>query len=60
MPNSPAAKAGLKPGDVLLKLNRMALRTEDDLKQALKNRQQGKAAPLYLMRDGRKLLVPIE
>lgn len=60
MPGSPADKAGIKPGDVLLKMDWVDLTSEQDLAKALKARTPGKPAPLYIMRGGQKFLIPID
>lgn len=59
-PGSPAAKAGVRPGDVLLKLNFTQLKRERDLERAIRERVRGKPQPLYLMRNGQKILIPLE
>jgi S1-C subfamily serine protease len=51
-PGSPAAKAGFKPGDVILKINRQPVKTLDDLRRALKARTPGKSIPAYILHNG--------
>jgi serine protease Do len=46
-PNSPAARAGLRPGDVLLELNRQVLNNGDDVQRVYKS-TKGPLAALVL------------
>lgn len=59
-PNSAAARAGLQEGDVLLKLNRMALKSPADLNKAVQGHPQGRPHLLQFMREGRTLLTPLD
>jgi hypothetical protein len=45
---------------MLLKLGWVALKTEADLTQALKEAPKGKPQALYFMRGNQKVLIPIE
>jgi S1-C subfamily serine protease len=58
-PNGPAEKAGVKEGDVLVALNGKALKTGDDLVNAVAETEVGSQAKLGLMRDGRRMDLPI-
>lgn len=60
LPDSPAAKAGVQEGDVLLKLNRVALKSSKDLAKAIKARPEGRPHLLQFMRQGQTLLTPID
>lgn len=54
---SPAAKAGMKAGDVLVKLGGVTVRDADDLRQAIDDLDEadGKAAAATVLRDGRNV-----
>jgi serine protease Do len=56
MPNSPAARAGLRPGDVLLELNRQILNTADDVQRIYKS-TKGPLAALVLRRGATSYVV---
>jgi serine protease Do len=51
--DGPAAKAGVKAGDVLLKLNGRAVRDADDLQHEVRRLEAGDTASLTVQRDGR-------
>lgn len=51
-PDSPAAKAGLQPGDVLTAVDGHAVATPRELAQLVANDQPGQTAEIALMRDG--------
>jgi M6 family metalloprotease-like protein len=53
--NSPAAKAGLRPGDVLVKVAGRALATPEALREQLQTRIPGEVLPLSVVRDGKPL-----
>jgi serine protease Do len=57
--DGPAAKAGVKEGDVLVSLNGKALKTGDDLVNAVAEAEVGSQARLGLVRDGKRLELPI-
>ncbi|MCI0547717.1 MAG: M20/M25/M40 family metallo-hydrolase, partial [Candidatus Rokubacteria bacterium] len=52
VPGSPAAHAGLRDGDVLVRLADVSLRSFDDLRGALATRRPGDAVPVLFLRDG--------
>lgn len=60
--DSPAAKAGLKPGDVVLKLSGHAVNSSKSLQDAVEKLEIGKAYDLEILRNGDKqtLSVTIE
>lgn len=58
-PNSPAARAGLRSGDVIVGVNNRAVRTVAELMSALPKPGQGPAA-LTLYRNGRSLFLVIQ
>jgi len=52
--NSPAARAGLKPYDVILTVDGREIWTNEELIRDISGRQPGSAARLDLLRDGRR------
>jgi len=52
---SAAAKAGLKPGDVVLQLGARRMRAVEDLLAELRRRSPGDRVTLTLLREGRRL-----
>jgi serine protease Do len=54
-PDSPADKAGVKAGDVLVSMSGHAIEDGGDLREALQNARAGHELSLKLMRDGRSL-----
>lgn len=56
-PNSPAASAGLRPGDVIAAVNRRPVSTVEELAGAL--REAGRTIALDLFRGGNRLLLVI-
>jgi serine protease Do len=59
-PGSPAARAGLQPGDVLLSVNRSAVRTAADAVRALRGTASGAPALLLVWRGGQEQFVTME
>lgn len=51
----PSGKAGLKAGDVILKLNGKAMEDAGDLRRALDGAESGAEVPVQVLRDGRTL-----
>jgi len=51
-PNSPAAKSGLQPGDIIAELNKIDIKSIDDYRAALRNVQKGKDHLVMFERDG--------
>jgi serine protease Do len=56
-PASPAARAGLQPGDVLLEVNRTAVRSGSDAVAALRAAKPGTPALLLIWRGGQEQFV---
>ncbi len=52
---SPAAKAGLKRGDVLVSFDNQTIRNVYDFTFALRGKQPGDAVAVVVMRDGEKM-----
>lgn len=56
---SPAAAAGLRPGDLLVELDGEALETAEDLLAALRDREPGDQVDLTVVREGREASVDV-
>jgi serine protease Do len=54
-PDGPAAKAGMKAGDVVLKLGAEAIEDGDDLREAVAEARGGTEVTVTVQRDGRPL-----
>jgi Iap family predicted aminopeptidase len=52
VPDSAAARAGLREGDILVRFDDRAVDAFDDLRTALSGRQRGDAVPVLYLRDG--------
>ncbi|SJZ53317.1 trypsin-like peptidase domain-containing protein [Selenihalanaerobacter shriftii] len=59
IPNSPADKAGINPGDVILKLNKKKIEKPKDVVKLVSKYKVGKRIILRVLRDGRKLFIPM-
>ncbi|HEY9907216.1 MAG TPA: HhoA/HhoB/HtrA family serine endopeptidase [Thermosynechococcaceae cyanobacterium] len=59
MNGSPAATAGLKPGDVILKVNSQAVTTSEQVQQAVENSSIGATLQVEVRRGGQTLNVPV-
>ncbi|WP_250122179.1 HhoA/HhoB/HtrA family serine endopeptidase [Chroococcidiopsis sp. CCMEE 29] len=57
--NSPAARAGLRTGDVIQQINGQAVKTAADVQQAVENSRIGVSLPLQVSRNGSNLTVSI-
>ncbi len=58
-PDSPAAKAGLKTGDVITELNGKKITDASDLQLAVGQMKPGTTIKLDLLRDGKSMSVPV-
>ena len=58
-PNSPAADAGLEANDVILKFNRRQIKNVRDLTRAVADTPIGTAAPMEIIRDGKRVTVMV-
>jgi serine protease Do len=58
-PNSPAAKAGLKIGDVITELDGRKITDASDLQVAVGLKSPGTSIKLGLLRDGKELTLPL-
>ncbi len=54
LPNGPAAKAGLKSGDVIIKFNGKEIREMSQLPWLVGNVKPGKSVPMEIIRSGKK------
>lgn len=59
VPEGPAAKAGLKSGDIILEFNRQQIRTSRDLSAAVANTKVGVSAGMKIVRNGKELLLDV-
>jgi Do/DeqQ family serine protease len=60
MPNAPAAKAGLKSGDVITKLNGQPVTTADQVQQAVENSSVGGTLQVEVRRNGQTLTMSLQ
>jgi predicted metalloprotease with PDZ domain len=60
MPDSPADEAGLRHGDVILRVNGKEVDDEDELSKDLKQVGPGKSVNLAIIRDGKKQEIKAE
>lgn len=58
-PRMPAAMAGLKPGDVVLRVNDQDIRTFPELTQRIRQQQPGDKVTLRIERDGDELEIEV-
>src|SRR5207302_545682 len=58
-PRSPAADAGLKPRDIILRFADHAVNGVDDLQRLLTREHIDRAASITVMRDGAQRMLPI-
>jgi len=59
-PNSPAAGAGLRPGDVIHKLNDQAVTQADEVQQIIENSQIGSSLQVELRRDRQTQTIAVQ
>jgi hypothetical protein len=59
-PGSPAAKAGLKGGDVLVQFGDKAIKNLYDFTDALRRSKMGDVVPVTVLRDGKELKVEVK
>jgi Zn-dependent M28 family amino/carboxypeptidase len=58
-PSSPAARAGLKAGDILVQFGDMPIRNLYDFTDALRRSQVGQTVEVTVLRDGTRVTVPV-
>ena len=59
-PGSPAAEAGLQPGDVVVSLDRKTINSVDDFAEQVNNLDAGKSFPILVQRNGAALFRAIK
>ena len=59
MPNSPAAKAGLRAGDVIHQINGQAVKSADAVQQAVENSSVGQQMRIGLHRNGQNISLAV-
>lgn len=60
VPNSPAEAAGIRPGDVILRVDRQEVRTADAIQQVVETKQIGSSLDLDLRREGKSMIVTVK
>ena len=60
MPNSPAARAGLRSGDVISKVNNQEIATADELQKLVEASQVGSNLQLHLKRNDQDLTIAVQ
>jgi S1-C subfamily serine protease len=55
----PASKAGLKGGDVVIKLGDYSIKKVQDYMKALGNFKKGDTVNVEVIRDGKNLVLPV-
>ena len=58
-PSSPAAAAGVRANDVIVKFNRRAVEDVRDLTRAVADTPVGSVAPMEIIREGKKMTVSV-
>ena len=59
-PGSPAAKAGLKAGDVLVQYGDKPINNLYDFTDALRRSKVGDVVEVKVLRDGKPVIVPVK
>jgi serine protease Do len=59
IPNSPAEKAGVRAGDVVVGIDGRSVASEEELRDALRAHKKGDSATLEIVRDGKRQKVEV-
>jgi len=59
IPGSPAAKGGLKPGDVITRIDDQSFRSTREMRQIIERKEPDKTQTLLVIRGERKLEIPL-
>ena len=60
IPNSPAAKAGLRSYDVVRKVGDKDINTTEDFQKAIQELEPGDRVIFVVVRSGQRMLIPVE
>jgi Do/DeqQ family serine protease len=59
MPNSPAAKAGLKSGDIIKSINNQTIKDASEVQQIVENTPVGNDLSMDILRNGNRLTIKV-
>jgi serine protease Do len=59
-PGGPAAAAGIKPGDLIISVNKTVATNTDDLATVLAGIKPGTTVPIVVVRNGKKLTIDVK
>ena len=59
-PNSPADRAGLRPGDIVQQIGDTAVQSSDQLSEAVTRHKPGETVPIQIVRDGQRKNVEVK
>jgi S1-C subfamily serine protease len=60
MPNTAASRAGLQPGDVLVKADNVPLRSQDDVREVIGTRRPGTVVVIEVLRAGKTIRAKVK